>query len=614
MTASEFSIPALLEKNAALYGERPAISGEDGGGWSHAGLWDQAKTSVSQLNAMGIGRGDCVAIVMPQGPEMAMAFLAIACGAITAPLNPAYVEREFLFHLEDLEARALVCLRGDASPARLAAQALGIPVVEIAARESGKVDFVGPAGKATSAPGISNAENVALILHTSGTTSRPKMVPLTHGNLLFSAHQISRTLELAHNDICLNVLPLFHIHGLGASILASLYAGGSTLCMRAFDTSQFLGWLEAGKPSWYSAVPTMHQAILTHLKAQGLAFVKTHLRFIRSASAALPPSVMSSLEQILHVPMIEAYGMTETSPSIASNPLPPLKRKPGCVGLPAGPEIAILDEAGNFLSPGSTGEIAIRGANVTAGYRNNPEANAQAFHEGWLRTGDQGFFDPDGYLYIRGRLKEVINRGGEKLSPHELEDVLLSHPMVGEAVAFAVPHPSLGEDAAAAVVLHEGVVCTEVDLKNFLRNRLSSFKVLSRIVIVRDIPKGPTGKIQRLGLAGRLAGYLATVYEEPQCPMEKQIEDMFAEMLGCVPGGRHGDFFRLGGDSLRATQVIIRLSQSLGLDLPPTLLFRLSTPAKLAPELERLKAETELDELVSAMSGLSHTERENLLR
>jgi acyl-CoA synthetase (AMP-forming)/AMP-acid ligase II len=613
MAKTDFSIPAFLAANAIRYGSGCALSGGDVESTSHRGLWEQVLLCVDQLNVLGLGRGDRVAIVLPQGPELAAAFLAVACATSSAPLNPAYLEKEFMFYLGDLQARALLVMEGDETPARAAALALGIPVLELVLRPGGSFDFCGDVGGVAALPGPATDEDIALILHTSGTTSRPKMVPLTHKNLCSSARNIRRTLQLSNADLCLNVMPLFHIHGLVACVLASLEAGGCTHCTRAFDASRFPDWLEKWRPTWYSAVPTMHQAILAHMKGQGLSSFNSHLRLIRSSSASLPPSVMADLEQIFQVPVLESYGMTEASHQMASNPLPPLARKAGCVGRPAGPEIILLDEAGNVLNPGSTGEIAIRGDNVTSGYHGNPEANKQAFHEGWLRTGDQGYFDSEGYLYITGRLKELINRGGEKVAPREVDEALLAHPMVRQAVAFAVPHPSLGEDVAAAVVLQPGAECTEVELRSFVLERLPAFKAPSRVVVVTDVPRGPTGKIQRIGLAAQLGAALATAYEEPESLMERQVAEMFVEILNCQPAGRHGNFFMLGGDSLRATQVLTRFSQSLQLELPTPLLFRLPTPALLAAELERLETAKEVEELAAALEGLSDSDRAKIL-
>ncbi|MEX1118674.1 MAG: AMP-binding protein [Terrimicrobiaceae bacterium] len=613
MATPELSLASLLAENALRLSGRPAISREDIFPISHEGLWEQVVRTVEQLNACGIGRGDRVGIVLPQGPELAVAFLAVACGATSAPLNPAYLEKEFTFYLQDLQARALIVMAGDATPARAAAKSLGVPLMELTVRADGTFDLVGTAEAGVSSPGFADSSDIALILHTSGTTSRPKMVPLTHGNLCASAKNIGTTLELTDADLCLNVMPLFHIHGLVACVLASLAAGGATICTRHFEASQFLRGLEVWKPSWYSAVPTMHQAILAFLQEQGQSTVDSTLRFLRSSSAALPPSVMKGLEEMFRVPVIESYGMTEAAHQMTSNPLPPRARKAGSVGRPAGPEVAVLDEAGSPMDAGGVGEIAIRGANVTQGYLGNPEANAQAFHEGWLRTGDQGSFDEDGYLFITGRLKELINRGGEKVAPREVDEALLAHPLVRQAVAFAVPHPSLGEDVAVAVVLHSGAECSEAELRSFALECLPAFKAPSRVVVVSDIPRGPTGKIQRLGLAKQLKKFLVIAFEEPASAMEKQVADTFCDVLGCAPVGRHDNFFMLGGDSLRATQVLTRLSQCFLLELPVPLLFQKPTPALLASELERLQTEIELDDLAAALEGLGPEERAKLL-
>jgi acyl-CoA synthetase (AMP-forming)/AMP-acid ligase II/acyl carrier protein len=461
------------------------------------------------------------------------------------------------------------------------------------------------------APAYAGPEDIALMLHTSGTTSRPKRVPLSHANLCASAHNIAATLELQPGDLCLTVMPLFHIHGLVACVLAPLGAGGSCVCVRSFQADQFPGWLEVFKPTWVSAVPTMHQAILDC--ARDISIPPGSLRFIRSSSAALPPTVMAGLEKVFGVPVIESYGMTEAAHQMASNPLPPRVRKAGSVGLPSGPRIAILDEAGKELESGCRGEVAIMGPNVTRGYENNPEANASAFSAGWFRTGDQGYLDEEGYLFITGRLKEIINRGGEKIVPREIDEALLLHPAVSQAVAFAVPHPSLGEDIAAAVVLHAGASCSEAEIRAFLFDRLPPFKVPSRIVLLDNVPKGPTGKIQRIGMAERLAKLLVIAYEEPVSDMEKLVAATIGGVLGRDRIGRHDNFFALGGDSLRATQVIVRLKQSLALDLPAPLLFRLPTPALLGARLEELAASREMEIIEAALAALPPEERANLL-
>jgi oxalate---CoA ligase len=466
-------------------------------------LIDRARAS---LNDLGIGRGDRVAIVLPNGPEMATAFLCVASAAASAPLNPAYRQDEFEFYLEDLNAKALIVEAGSESPALRAAEKLGVALITLTPEPqagAGAFRLSGSAVDAAARPGPAEAGDVALILHTSGTTSRPKIVPLTHANIWTSARNIAASLELSANDRALNVMPLFHIHGLIAGLSAPLSRGGAVFCTPGFNTLRFFTEMEAARPTWYTAVPTMHQAILTRAGRHKEIIARHPLRFVRSSSASLPPTVVGELEAAFKCPVIEAYGMTEATHQMASNPLNGI-RKPGSVGLAAGPEIAIMDEAGCLLGSGEIGEVVIRGDNVTAAYENNPKANGEAFVDGWFRTGDQGVIDADGYLSLTGRLKEIINRGGEKISPREVDEALMDHPAVLQAVAFAVPHPMLGEDVGAAVVLREGSTATEQELGAFLSERLAAFKTPRKILFLAEIPKGATGKLQRIGLAQKL--------------------------------------------------------------------------------------------------------------
>lgn len=477
---------------------------------SYAALRNHVKHTVGALNALGIGRNDPVAIVLPNGPEMASAFVAVAAGATTAPLNPAYRHDEFEFYLNDLKARLLIVLEGIETPALDVARQLGIKVARL------RFDPGDPAGlfelhcdtkgqlNKNIAGGPAQPDDIALILHTSGTTSRPKLVPLTQLNVCASAANISDSLALEAGDSCLNIMPLFHIHGLIAAVLSSLRVGASITCTPGFNALQFFSLLKAHEPTWYTAVPTMHQLILSRAERNREIVEAARLRFIRSSSASLPPQIMSDLEEVFSAPVIEAYGMTEAAHQMASNPLPPGQRKPGSVGIPAGPEIAIMDEFGNLLTTEDIGEVVIRGPNVTPGYQNNPEANAAAFSNGWFRTGDQGFMDKENFLCLTGRLKEIINRGGEKISPREVDEVLLDHPAISQVVTFAVPHEKLGEDVAAAVVLKENAGATEQDIRKFAAEHLADMKVPRRIVFLDEIPKGATGKLQRIGLAKRL--------------------------------------------------------------------------------------------------------------
>jgi acyl-CoA synthetase (AMP-forming)/AMP-acid ligase II len=460
--------------------------------------------TAGALAARGIGAGDKLAVVLPNGPEMAASFLAASNICTVAPLNPAYREDEFAFYLDDLKARALLVEEASASPAVAVARRTGIEIIELTAPEKAPSGYFRLQPGKAPPPRFAAAEAVALVLHTSGTTSRPKIVPLRHDNLIASANNIIATLRLDASDRCLNIMPLFHIHGLIAAILASIAAGGSIFCTPGFNALKFFAWMEEAAPSWYTAVPTMHQAILARAPRNAEVVRSNPLRFIRSSSASLPAPVLAELETAFACPVIEAYSMTEASHQMTSNELPPGKRKPGFVGVAAGPEVRVMSPEGRFLEPGHIGEIVIRGPNVTKGYENNPKANADAFAYGWFHTGDLGFADEQGFFRITGRLKEIINRGGEKIAPVEVDEVLMEHPAVLQAVTFATPHAKLGEDVAAAIVLREGAAVTENELRDFAGTKLADFKVPRQIVIVPEIPKGATGKLQRIGLAQKL--------------------------------------------------------------------------------------------------------------
>jgi acyl-CoA synthetase (AMP-forming)/AMP-acid ligase II len=507
MSTSASTVIGLLERGAQ---DATALSAPGGVPLSYQSLRKLALGTLAALNAHGIGRNDRVAIVLNTGPEMAAAFLCVSAGATAAPLNPAYRADEFEFYLSDLKAKLLVIGSEMSSPATEVANRLGIPIVRLVAapeRGAGSFTLEFPDGLATGHAGEAGAaapEDTALVLHTSGTTSRPKIVPLSQRNVCASARNVSRTVEFVASDRGLTIMPLFHIHGLIAGVLAPLSAGGEVCCTPGFNALKFFSWMAEVRPTWYTAVPTMHQAILARA-AKNLDIIKAcPLRFIRSSSSSLPPQVIRDLEETFGVPVIEAYGMTEAAHQMASNPLPPGKRKPGTVGRAAGPEVCVIDGDGNPLACGVVGEIAIRGENVMPGYENNLKANAEAFANTWFRTGDQGIMDAEGYVTITGRLKEIINRGGEKISPREVDEVLMDHPSVQQCVTFSIPHDKLGEDVAAAVVLREGAVASEKDLREFVAVRLAEFKVPRKILLIAEIPKGATGKLQRIGLAQKL--------------------------------------------------------------------------------------------------------------
>ena len=499
----------------SLLSEQPAgataLSAPGGVPLSYQALRSLIEETGAALARRGIGPNDRVALVLENGPEMAAAFLAVASAATAAPLNPAYRAEEFEFYLTDLKTRLLVVSDGASSPAVDVAAKLSIPVARLVpepGRGAGSFRLEFAAANATRSGGgtaePSRDDDVALVLHTSGTTSRPKLVPLRQRNICASAVNIGRTLRLTPEDRGLVIMPLFHIHGLMAALLAPLAKGGEVCCTPGFNALKFFGWMAERRPTWYTAVPTMHQAILARAAHNAQVVKQSRLRFTRSSSSAMPLKVIRELEAAFNAPVIESYGMTEAAHQMASNPLPPGVRKPGTVGPAAGPEVRVVDDRGDPVVSGASGEIVIRGDNVMGGYENNLSANATAFVRGWFRTGDQGVMDADGYVSVTGRLKEIINRGGEKISPREVDEILQQHPAVHQCVTFAMRHEMLGEDVAAAVVLKDGATATDRELKQFAAARLADFKVPRKVLIVPAIPVGPTGKLQRIGLAKAL--------------------------------------------------------------------------------------------------------------
>jgi acyl-CoA synthetase (AMP-forming)/AMP-acid ligase II len=454
---------------------------------------------AAQLNRFGLGRNDRIALAMGNGPEMIISFFAAAMGGTAAPLNPKYKQEEFAFYYEDTAAKALITLPGTLETAHAAANPAML-IISANPQADGTLRFSLEKGELVPRPvELAQPGDVAMILHTSGTTSRPKRVPIRHHNLAASAHNIVGTYALSEVDKALCVMPLFHIHGIVASMLSTLSSGGTVICPDGFDAMKFWGWLETYQPTWFSAVPTMHQMLLARAERNATIIKANPLRFIRSSSAPLPPVILERIEEVFGAPLLESYGMTEASHQMASNPLPPKPHKAGSVGYGFGVDVGIMNDNGNLLAQGQLGEVVVKGANVFDGYENNPTANATAFANGWFRTGDQGVIDEDGYLRLTGRLKELINRGGEKISPLEIDDVILRHPAVAEALAFAVAHATLGEEVHAAVVLRSEA--SEKELKAYCAAHLAEFKVPRKFHILTELPRGATGKLQRINMA-----------------------------------------------------------------------------------------------------------------
>ncbi len=497
----------LTSMLAAHAEDAPAIGASEKSWLTYGALRSLSQEVRTSLRANGIGAKDRVAIVLPNGAAMASAFITIAQATTTAPLNPNYREDEFAFYLEDLTAKAIVLEAGYSGAAEAAARRQGLAILRLQqdSTVAGKFSLTGEGAGDEGDDNVPDQDDIALILHTSGTTSRPKIVPLLQSNVTASARNIAVSLNLTSSDRCLNVMPLFHIHGLIAAVASSLSVGASICCTSGFNAMTFFASMAEAKPTWYTAVPTMHQAILSRAGRNEDTIKANPLRFLRSSSASLPAQVMEALRETFNAPVVEAYGMTEATHQMCCNPLE--RQKPGSVGVAAGPEVRIAHETENHLIEG-IGEVVISGPNVTPGYESNPDANAKNFFEAngkrWFRTGDQGSFDKDGFLELTGRLKEIINRGGEKISPLEVDGVLMDFPAIAQVVTFALPHPKLGEEVAAAVVLREGQTATERDIRDFAATRMADFKVPRKVVILDEIPKGATGKMQRIGMAEKL--------------------------------------------------------------------------------------------------------------
>jgi acyl-CoA synthetase (AMP-forming)/AMP-acid ligase II len=479
------------------------VSPEDGGTQDYAQVAAAVETLAGRLAAAGVRPGDRVAMSLPNGPEFVLLlFAASLLGAAAAPLNPAYTESEVTFYLEDIAPRLLLVSAAGPQAAIQAAGPLSIPVITLATGTDGAPDLIvdGQPVRAVTPGGRGGPDDIALVLHTSGTTSRPKQVPLRQRNLTASARTIAGHYQLTSSDVSFCVMPLFHIHGLVASAFAAMSTGGTVVVPRRFTAHRFWPQARDTQATWLSAGPTLHRMILDRADAAG---APSSLRFARSCSSPLSPALLERSEAGYGVPMLEAYGMTEASHQMSANPLPPAARIPESVGVPTGTEIGIVDPAGQFLPDGSAGEVVIRGPGVMSGYLNNPTASAEAFIGDWFRTGDRGSVR-DGYLYLEGRLKEMILRGGENISPAEIEQALLSHQAVADAVCFGVKDEKYGEVPAAAVTLHTGTETSE--LVRHCRERLAAYKVPASIYVLEEIPRTPTGKVQRRRVGEAIIG------------------------------------------------------------------------------------------------------------
>jgi acyl-CoA synthetase (AMP-forming)/AMP-acid ligase II/thioesterase domain-containing protein len=531
---------------------------------------------------------------MPNGPGAVLAIVAVACCSIAVPLDPRLSPAEIDQRLDMLRLNALIMPQGSASEARQAAERRGLAIIEAAQVGHGQLGL-NIAVQVSDSPAI-DAEpdpgSPAFILQTSGTTAQPKLIPFSHRNMIAAAARLEAWFDLTPLDRCLSVSPPFYSHGLKVTVFTPLLTGGS-IAVPANSTILALDeWLDVLRPTWYSAGPTLHAAVLDKAKSLEDAQAVHTLRFVVSGGAPLPMDVQDGLQRVLGVPVLEHYGSSEAA-QIAANLPPPGPNRPGTCGQPWPDTLAIVGEDGRLLTAGERGEIWIRGPTVISGYLDAPELNQAAFVDGWFRTGDIGSLDEDGFLSVHGRLNELINRGGEKIAPAEIESALLRHPAVAEAAAFAISHPRLGDDVAAAIIRHPGAQTTAMELREFLQRELASFKVPRRILILDQLPKGTTGKVQRRRLRELLDGppghqgvMPAPVARKGSLDLEAELLTLWRRLLKSEAVTVDDDFFASGGDSLLAVDMLIQVEQLVGHPVPETILFGAETIRQLAQKIE----------------------------
>jgi acyl-CoA synthetase (AMP-forming)/AMP-acid ligase II/thioesterase domain-containing protein/acyl carrier protein len=575
------SIGAIIREHALARPDHPAIVSDGRTPLGYAALQRQIDAIGRQLRAGGLSPVARIAVVLPDGPEAAVAVLAIACHAAVAPIGSG-ASVEDVHHLVD-HARLDAVLLMPAAPARLRSAFESRGTMIIAGTTHGDATIglsLRVASDAKPATGEPKADDIALVLRTSGTTGRRKLVPVTHANLIAEAEKFVDWFKLGPDDRCLNMLPLQYAHGLRETLFPPILTGGGIARPQDPMRLDIARWFGALAPTWYSTFPIFHQAILDLIAAEGVP-PRHALRFALSAGTPLKPALQAGLEQALGVPVLEFYGIGEAGHMTAN--LPQLRRDGTCGRARTGEMMIALD--GKAVEPGRTGEICLRGASVIAGYLGDPELNREVFVDGWFRTGDLGRVDADGFMSIEGRVKELINRGGEKLAPGEVERALLRHPAVADAAVCGLPHPRLGEDVAAAVVLRNGAETAPAELQRFVRGVLKPFEVPRFVAIVEALPKDVTGKLQRRELAEMLAQATAASadsdVDDPFCPLAADLMQLWCGLLQCSAIGLDDDFFVKGGDSLLAVQMRLAIEKLTGLELPDSLPFEAPTIRQL---------------------------------
>lgn len=559
----------------------------------YGALLDQIDGIRTALNDRGVGRGDRIALLGARGPEVAVALLGITSCAVCVPLNSAAPLTELERGLTETAVKALLVPATAAADVKGLALRLGIVLLEYSVEQgapAGRFHISGGRAAAVAHGGPAAAGDISFVLRTSGTTSRAKLIPISHRNFVARTQKCMQLCSVSTADRCLNLMPLCYNHGLLCGLVSPLADGCAVICPPAFDAETFFDCMRDFSPTWYTASFTYHQVILEWLQQRPNALAGHRLRFMRSASGPLPAHVRVETEEILAAPLIEAYGTTETG-TVAGN-LPFGRRKPGTVGASPDNDVAIMDDDGSLLAPGIAGEVVVCGTTVFDGYENDPAANQRAFRGEWYRTGDLGVIDADGYIKLLGRLDEVINRGGAKVGPREIDEVLLGHEAVSEAVSFPVPHATLHQEVAAAVVPRSGLQVTGDELRRFLAERLAPFKVPRVILCTTELPKGPTGKVKRADLAAHFGLHTAATTNvragtavEARTETQKTLLGLWRDVLNRQDIGCDDDFFLFGGDSLSAVDLLHRIEQTLQYQLPINILVEAPTVNQLEQRL-----------------------------
>lgn len=573
---------SLLRARAKSQPNEIAILHADGKARSYHALLERVESLAAYLmREHATGHRPRIAIVMPNGGAFSETLLAVTAIGVALPFNPQYTFTEFESYFVETEIEFLVTIADFAPVARQVAAKLGLPLIDVdsLALELPSSFIPSPA-----------PSDVAMVLLTSGSTGRAKRVPLSHQNVCTGARDVSTSLRLTPADRCLSMWELYHVGGLIDLLLAPLHSGGTIIATAGFDAARFFALLDQCKPTWYQAVPTaLGELTLMAPRIGYQAQATSSLRFVRSVAAALSPTLMSQVKSLFRVPVLQTFGMTEASPLICSTGFAESEQVPGSVGRSCGTEIGIFDTDWQRLGILAEGEVAIRGANVFSGYEADPSANEAAFRDGWFRTGDLGRVDQNGRLFLTGRIKELVNRGGEKVNLREVDDALLAQHGVFEAASFPVPHRTLGEDVAAAVVLREGFQISDNQIQKGVAAVLAPFKVPRQIIFLPALPRNAVGKIDRRQLAIDAADQLqqqgmaaAPLGSLSPTDLESLIAAIWAQELGLDSVGLLDDFVALGGDSLASLRVVLAVEAATNLALPNDLATQLTTVRAMA--------------------------------